>query len=424
VESEERRLARLQRYSSLGPLTRQTFANLIDRGRSPNSRDQEQFRRLVADARAFAEEPQGWLLIHGPSGAGKTHTAAAIANRCLELGQPTLFVVVPDFLDHLRAAYRPDSDVAYDSLFEQVRNAPVLVLDDLGTQSATPWAQEKLFQLINHRYNARLPLVVTTNLPLEALDERLRMRLTDPELARVYHVEANAPTADLSSLDMLRLPLIERMTFQTFETRLPHLPADVQENVRRTYETCLDFAAQPDGWLLLHGGHGCGKTHLAAAIANYRRGLGEKPLFLVVPDLLDYLRSTLERESRNSLFEAFEEIRSAPFLVLDELGAQSDTVWVRDRLYQLINYRYMGRLPTVFTVSHESLERLEPRVLSRLLDPSVTVELPLIAPAFRVDVAPVGPSRGEPPPSSRTRGRPRGYPGAKTRPPRGPLDRA
>jgi DNA replication protein DnaC len=52
-----------------------------------------------------------------------------------------LFVVVPDLLDHLRAAYNPDSEVGYDRLFEQVRNAPVLVLDDLGTQSATAWAQ-------------------------------------------------------------------------------------------------------------------------------------------------------------------------------------------------------------------------------------------------------------------------------------------
>jgi DNA replication protein DnaC len=140
-ESPESRMERLQKYSSLGPLTRLTFSNLLDQGRSTNPRDRQLFRGLVADARAFAEEPEGWLLIHGPSGAGKTHVAAAIANRCIERGQPALFVVVPDLLDHLRASYRPDSDMSYDLLLEQVRTAPVLILDDLGTQNATAWAQ-------------------------------------------------------------------------------------------------------------------------------------------------------------------------------------------------------------------------------------------------------------------------------------------
>ena len=137
-EREEERLARLQRYSHLGPLTRLTFGNLISRGRSSNPRDQERFQRCVEDAQAFAEAPAGWLVLSGPSGCGKTHVAAAITNRCLELGTPALFVIVPDLLDDLRAAYHPDSAVGYDETFELVRNAPVLILDDLGGQSCTP----------------------------------------------------------------------------------------------------------------------------------------------------------------------------------------------------------------------------------------------------------------------------------------------
>ena len=88
-------------------------------------------------------------------------------------------MVVPDLLDHLRSAYQPGSDVGYDDLFEMLRTAPVLVLDDLGVQSSTPWAQEKLFQLINHRYNAQLPTVFTTNLDPTEFDARLQSRLTD-----------------------------------------------------------------------------------------------------------------------------------------------------------------------------------------------------------------------------------------------------
>jgi len=420
-ESDDVRLGRLQRYSSLGPLTRLTFANLNERGRSPNPRDQQQFRALAADGKAFADAPDGWILIHGPSGAGKTHVAAAIANRCLELGSPALFVVVPDLLDHLRAAYNPASEVGYDRLFEQVRNAAILILDDLGTQNATAWAQEKLFQVINHRYNARLPTVVTTNLPVDRLDDRLRMRLTDPALARVYHVEASAPAVDLGALDALDLARVREMTFENFDTRLPHLTQEQRINVERAWRASLNFAEAPENWLVLEGGHGCGKTHLAAAIANHRRALGEKPLFLVVPDLLDFLRHTMERDSRASFFEVFENIRSAPLLILDDLGAQSDVGWVRDRLFQLINHRYAARLPTVFTISTDAFDRMEERLLSRLFDPNISLELPVNAPAYLVDLDPQShaANRAGRQQSSRTRGPARGSRAGETRPFRG-----
>src|SRR4030095_15498706 len=98
------------------------------------------------------------------------HLAAAIANDRRTAGSTAYFVTVPDLLDYLRSAYAPDSKVSYDKVFEAVRTAPLLVLDDLGAHSSTPWAQEKLFQLLNFRYNAALPTVITSNLSDEALD--------------------------------------------------------------------------------------------------------------------------------------------------------------------------------------------------------------------------------------------------------------
>jgi DNA replication protein DnaC len=106
--------------------------------------------------------------------------AAAIANRRLQASQSVpMFVVVPDLLDHLRASFAPSSQVSFDRRFEAVRSAPFLVLDDLGTESATAWAKEKLFQLLNHRYTARLPTVITTSKPLEELEPRLASRMLD-----------------------------------------------------------------------------------------------------------------------------------------------------------------------------------------------------------------------------------------------------
>ena len=412
-ESEESRLGRLQRFSSLGPLTRLSFANLIESGRSVNRRDQEQFRRLAADARAFAEEPAGWLFIHGPSGAGKTHVAAAIANRCLERGQPALFVVVPDLLDHLRAAYNPSSEIGYDALFEQVRTAPVLILDDLGTQNATAWAQEKLYQLLNHRYNAQLPTIVTTNLAIERLDERMRMRLTDPAIASVYYVEAAARAIDVNLPDAFDLDQIREMTFENFDFAVPHLKPAERWSLETAYRSALKFAEEPQNWLLISGPNGCGKTHLAAAIANRCRSRGERPVFFVVADLNDYFRQLGDRESGPGYVEGFNQVSDAPLLILDDLGSGSDLPFVRDRLYQLLNHRYLARLPTVFTVAgEESLKNLDIRFAVRLNDPKTCTTVPITAPAYRVDIESLPAAAGRrlapgrrPGPSPRPRGR-------------------
>ena len=97
------------------------------------------------------------------------------------MGVPTLFLTVPDLLDTLRFAYDSE-DTTFEQRFDEIRNAPLLVLDDFGTQNATAWAQEKLFQIINYRYINKLPLVVTTNLTWTRSKPRIRSRLADPEL--------------------------------------------------------------------------------------------------------------------------------------------------------------------------------------------------------------------------------------------------
>ena len=90
-----------------------------------------------------------------------------------------MFVVVPDLLDHLRAAFSPQSDISYDRRFDEVARRPCLVLDDLGTESATPWAKEKLFQLLNYRYSALLPTVITTSPTPDEIEPWLRTRMFD-----------------------------------------------------------------------------------------------------------------------------------------------------------------------------------------------------------------------------------------------------
>lgn len=146
-------------------------------------RDIPGVRDAFEQCQSYAMDPDGWLLLIGPYGCGKTHLAAAIANFALtQQRMSAIFLVVPDLLDQLRAAFVPDHDIGYFEQFNTIREIPLLVLDDLGTENATPWAREKLFQIINHRYNMRIPTVITTNRDIDTLDGRIASRLCDRQV--------------------------------------------------------------------------------------------------------------------------------------------------------------------------------------------------------------------------------------------------
>jgi len=399
AELAEERLSRLQRYSNLGTLTRLTFDNLNPKGRTGDPANEEMFAQAYEEAKAFANEPQGWLVLTGVSGCGKTHLAAAIANHCIQNGRPALFIVVPDLLDHLRAAFIPSSDISYDELFDQVRNAPLLILDDLGTQSSTPWAREKLYQIINHRYNACLPTVITTSAPIEKLDERLLTRLTDENLSKVFVMGQGKPSEH--DIGDLALPLLKGMTFENFDKQRLNLPPEDQGNLERAYKTAWDFAREPKDWIVFMGPNGCGKTHLAAAIANYQLGKGKPVFFVVVPDFLDHLRSTFSPESKVTYDELFEKAKKAPLLIFDDFGEQTSTPWAQEKLYQVINYRYNARLPTVFTTCLP-LENLEPRIGSRMADTHISTPFNIDVPDYRSDYrSDLAPTQGRTPQKAR-----------------------
>ena len=378
---EQERTARLLRYSNLGNLARFTFHSLSPEGRSEDRDSRALFAEAAQTAARYAENPSGWLVLTGPHGSGKTHLAAAIGNKCIADGHIVFFVHVPDLLDHLRATFGPTSEVSYSDLFEQVRNIPLLILDGLGSHATTPWAEEKLRQIINHRYNAALPTVVTTAGEMGEIDSYIRSRLQAPDLSRVLELRAGTPDR-MPRLGRIEPAMLQRMTFESFDVRGNNPSAGQRASLEAAYRAAKNFAADPDGWLTLSGGTGVGKTHLAVAIAAQHTGSGKSVFFAFVPDLMDYLRDTFIPDSPITYDDLFEGVRNSPLLILDDLGKERRSPWAIEKLYQIIVHRHNARLPTVITSMMEFRDELDP-ITSRVQDPSVSQLIPIEAPDYR-----------------------------------------
>jgi len=394
------KINKLRTVSNLGALERMTFDSFLPDGIHLPEAARNELRQAYEWSLDYARDPVGWLVFLGGYGVGKTHLAAAIANYQITLGRPVLFVIVPDLLDYLRAAFGPSSETGLDERLEAIREAPLLILDDLGAHNSTPWAQEKLFQIINHRYNSRLPTVITTNLRLVEIDPRIASRLVDGDLTHHiidisvpdYRAGQDGPlVAERSGRNLSSLALHRDETFDTFSLRADDLQPNAQDNLRQAVTLAKAFAKTPVGWLVFTGTYGCGKTHLAAAIANYQIAAGHpSPVFVVVPDLLDHLRATFSPNSGATLDRVFEQVRTASLLILDDLGTESATPWAREKLFQLLNHRYAARLPTVIT-TYNTLDEIDERLASRMRDTTRCTVHGITAPSYRnADAAPAG----------------------------------
>lgn len=401
---------RLFAMSNLDRLSHLTFENFNASGNEKakfmTPQEAESLHEAYETCKNFARLQTGWLLLEGGYGCGKTHLAAAIANHSVNHGIPTLFITVPDLLDSLRFAYA-DPETTFEQRFEEIRNSDLLILDDFGTQNATAWAQEKLFQIINYRYTNKLPTVITTNLMLDQIEGRIRSRLQDD--GYVKHAKISAPDyrrpeeTSNPGLSMLSWPHIAEMTFESFEPRDDDLGKEIVTTVitekesgyrnrskervvtRKTvtqndiktlqaaFRAAINFVKDPKGWLIFLGESYCGKTHLAAAIGHDRITFGGQAILIDVSSLLDYLKDTFSKDSDVTFNRRVHEIRTTPLLILDDIKeSQKNSVWAEDKLHSILNYRYHSHLPTVLTSSMDTntFATSYPSLWNKLLDTS------------------------------------------------------
>jgi DNA replication protein DnaC len=108
------------------------------------------------------------------------------------MNEEVMFITAPDLLDYLRYTYDPTANASFDQRFQAVKNVPILILDDLGVENATPWAKEKLFQLLDYRYVTRKPTVITTARDIEKIDDRMRSRLLDDRRCAMFAITSES----------------------------------------------------------------------------------------------------------------------------------------------------------------------------------------------------------------------------------------
>ncbi|MCX7045101.1 MAG: ATP-binding protein [Candidatus Sumerlaeota bacterium] len=129
--------------------------------------------------------------LEGSVGSGKTHVALGMLREIIAQGYTGLYCNVPEFLKEIRSTYGATSGPDESELIDETRDVDILVLDDLGVEGRildpirdkSKWLCDRLYLVINGRYETDKPIIMTTNCTLEALkeqfDERTISRLAE-----------------------------------------------------------------------------------------------------------------------------------------------------------------------------------------------------------------------------------------------------
>jgi len=131
------------------------------------------------------------LIIMGESGVGKTHLAAAIANKLIENDKIVLMGRLTTLLDMIKETFR-DNTKSENELIELYSNVDMIIIDDLGTEKISSWALEKLYTIIQNRFENGLPIIITTRFDKKGLISRFSYSndqdLIDATISKLYQM--------------------------------------------------------------------------------------------------------------------------------------------------------------------------------------------------------------------------------------------
>jgi DNA replication protein DnaC len=138
----------------------------------------EAARQYIQGFNLRHEVKKGGLLIIGTIGAGKTHIAISILKEVIAKGYTGLYYNIPELLRTLRETYDPESEEVESDILEETTSCDLLVLDDLGAELTSGWVRDRLYLIINRRYEQDKRTIITTNCDLPELSDRVGSRIT------------------------------------------------------------------------------------------------------------------------------------------------------------------------------------------------------------------------------------------------------
>lgn len=140
---------------------------------SHNVKAFEAVKRYSKDFEKYTLQGLGFIL-SGPYGSGKTHLAAALATDLINRGFPVVFGTLINLLGKIRQTYSENWKQEDElDILETYSTVSLLIIDDLGKERTSEWSLEKLFSIVNTRYENNLPIVATTNYNMQTLIEKL-----------------------------------------------------------------------------------------------------------------------------------------------------------------------------------------------------------------------------------------------------------
>lgn len=138
-------------------------------------------KKLAAGAQQIAAADLKGLFLIGPPGTGKSLLAAMILNELILTTRLNCryIKISRDFFQQLRATFSNDSGTygKTESVFNEIARQDILVIDDFGIQSDSEWEQRMLYDLVDARYEAELPTIITSNIDLEAVKNLFKGRI-------------------------------------------------------------------------------------------------------------------------------------------------------------------------------------------------------------------------------------------------------
>ena len=157
-------------------------------------------------SRKMAVEPGRlcWLALLGNNGTGKTHLAIAVCKAWVAAGIASKYAFVSLLLDELRQGFGKDKEQSFEARWKHFCTVPLLLLDDYGVESATPWVQEKLDTMVDYRLMNNLSLIVTSNKTLDEMPARIRSRIMRHPNSRIVAIMAEDYVPKLKSQQLPR----------------------------------------------------------------------------------------------------------------------------------------------------------------------------------------------------------------------------